>query len=351
MALTWKKIRRGIKYPVLVFLIKVFIVFIRLFPRSWILFFTKYFGKLAFWVVKSERVRTINNLKLIYTEKSDKEIRSMAKEVFANQAMNFGDYVRTLHYTTRKQFEKIVDIEGEEYLKEAYEKGKGVLCLMSHTGSWEFSAILPSVMGYSTTALSRPLPNPRIDKLIVKYRQSRGLKNISRGDAYSKLLASLADGDCTIIMIDQDTAVPGIFIDFLGKTAYTPTGAARLAFDSRSEVVPMFIKRQKNNRHLFKIYPAMSFIDTGNVDDDIMKNTQQYSDIIGEFIKENPTQWVWMHERWKSTPDTIGASIEKRRLRRLRIAEHERQLAIIEENKKARKERWRKRLKLKKGNS
>ncbi len=347
MAITWKKIRRGIKYPILVFLIKVLIVLIRLFPRSWVLFFTKHTGKLAFWIVKSERLRTINNLKLIYLDKNDKEIHSMAKKVFVHQAMNFGDYVRTLHYKSRKKFEKIVDIEGEEYLKEAYEKGKGVLCLMSHTGSWEFSAILPPVMGYSTSALSRPLPNPRIDKLIVKARQSRGLNNISRGDAYSKLIKTLADGDCTIIMIDQDTAVPGIFIPFLGKTAYTPTGAARLALDSGSEVVPVFIKRQKNNKHLLKIMPSLPTINTGDVEKDVLDNTIQYSDLIGEFIKENPTQWVWMHERWKTTPDTVEASIEKRRIRRKRIAERELALAINEEKRKARKERWRNRFRIK----
>ncbi len=351
MALTWKKIRRGIKYPILVFFIKIFILFIRLFPRKWVLRFTKRVGGLASLLIKSEREKTINNLKYIYSDKSDEEIKRMAREVFQHQAMNFGDYVRTLHYKTPQQFSKIVDIEGEEHLKNAYEKGKGVLCLMSHTGSWEFSAILPSVYGYETSALSRPLPNPRIDKLIVEARQSRGMKNISRGDAYAKLLVALSEGDCLIIMIDQDTAVPGVFIPFLGKTAYTPTGAARLALDSGSEVVPIFIKRQKNNKHLLKILPALPTINTGDVDKDVLENTVIYSDTIADFIKENPTQWVWMHERWKTTPDNIGESIEKRRIRRKRIAEREEALALLEEKREARKERRRKIFKIKKGNS
>jgi KDO2-lipid IV(A) lauroyltransferase len=236
----------------------------------------------------------------------------MAKEVFIHQALNFGDYVQTLHYTSRNDFSKIIDIEGEDNLKAAYEKGKGVLCLMSHIGSWEFSAILPPVMGYNTTALSRPMPNPRIDKLIVGARQKRGMKNIGRGKAYPHLIEALTKGDCLIIMVDQDTQAPGVFVDFLGKRAFTPVGAARLALDTKSPVVPMFMIRQPNNRHLFKILPPLELIDTGNRERDLYENTRIYTGVISRFIHEHPTQWVWMHERWKTTPEDYQRFLEKK---------------------------------------
>ncbi len=314
MSISWKKIRRGIKYPILVFLIRFFILLIRFLPIRWILKMTSGLGDIAFKLVKSERKKTIKNLSLIYgNDKTEKEIYQMAREVFQHQGMNFGEYVRTLHYTQREDFSKIIDIEGEENLKEAYDKNVGVLCLMSHTGSWEFSAILPPVMGYNTTALSRPMPNPRIDKLIVQARQKRGMKNIGRGKAYPQLIEALKQGECLIIMIDQDTTVPGVFVDFMGKSAFTPVGAARLALETKSPVVPMFMMRQPNHRHLFKILPALELIETGDYEKDILENTRLYAKVISDFIKENPTQWVWMHERWKTTPKDVEAFLEKKR--------------------------------------
>lgn len=314
MSISWKKIRRGIKYPILVFLIRFFILLIRFLPIRWILKMTSGLGDIAFKLVKSERKKTIKNLSLIYgNEKTEKEIYQMAREVFQHQGMNFGEYVRTLHYTQRADFSKIIDIEGEENLKEAYDKNVGVLCLMSHTGSWEFSAILPPVMGYNTTALSRPMPNPRIDKLIVQARQKRGMKNIGRGKAYPQLIEALKQGECLIIMIDQDTTVPGVFVDFMGKSAFTPVGAARLALETKSPVVPMFMMRQPNHRHLFKILPALELIETGDYEKDILENTRLYAKVISDFIQENPTQWVWMHERWKTTPKDVEAFLEKKR--------------------------------------
>lgn len=310
----WKQIRRGIKYPILVFLIKVFIRFLRVFSRPFVLRICRVFGKIAFVLVKGERRKTIKNLTLIFCgEKTSAEIYQMARQVFVHQALNFGDYIHTLHYTTREQFSEIVEIRGEAHLKAAYEKGKGVLCLMSHAGSWEFSAILPPVMGYPTSALSRPMPNPRIDELIVGYRQKRGMKNIPRLNAYPRLIEALNLGDCLIIMIDQDTTVKGVFIDFFGRQAYTPIGAARLAMDSQSPVVPMFMRRLPNNKHQFTICPAIEWKDTGEVEKDLLENTKAYTQAIEAAIREDPEQWVWMHERWKTTPKDVEAFLQRKR--------------------------------------
>lgn len=308
----WKKARRGIKYPILVFLIKSFVLVVRLVPRKAVLAFCRAVGQLAFTMARSNRKKTVKNLSHIYGNKlSQVEIKDLARSVFVHQAMNFGDYIKTLHCTTREGFAGIIDIEGEEHLKAAYEQGRGVICLMSHTGSWEFSAIILPVMGYSTSALSRPLPNPRIDKLIVEARQRRGMKNISRGKAYPKLIDAINSGDCLIIMIDQDTTAPSVFVDFLGRRAYTPVGAARLALDTKAPVVPMFMRRKADNTHQFTILPPVDLIDTGDRENDLLENTRVYSNIISDFIDKYPDQWVWMHERWKTTPESQKLFVEK----------------------------------------
>ena len=139
------------------------------------------------------------------------------------------------------------------------------------------------------------------------------MKNIARGKVYDQLVNVIKKGECLIIMIDQDTMVKGVFVDFLGKQAYTPIGAARLAMDTRAPVLPMYMKRLANNKHQFTILPQLPFINTGNDDADLIENTRIYNKAIEEIIMETPEQWVWMHERWKTTPEDVERFLQKKK--------------------------------------
>ncbi|GAO31424.1 lipid A biosynthesis lauroyl acyltransferase [Geofilum rubicundum JCM 15548] len=157
------------------------------------------------------------------------------------------------------------------------------------------------------------MPNPKINDLIVGYRQKRGMNNIGRRNAYPKLMDALGKGECLIIMIDQDTQAKGVFVDFFGHKAYTPTGAARLAMESQSPVLPMFMRRLPNNQHRFTILPPIPWKDTGSEATDLLENTKEYTKVIESVIREDPEQWVWMHERWKTTPADVELFLKRKR--------------------------------------
>ena len=304
--MTWKEFKRSIKYPALVALAKLLIFTTRLFPRKWALWFYGRLGSMAFSMLKKEQRKTMANLRIAYgAEKSEEELKRMARNTFVHQAKNGADYILALKVKTRDQYSRFVDIVGEEHLKKAYDRGKGVICLINHTGSWEFSAITPSILGYETTAVSKALKNEQLNNMIINYRKSRGLKNLSRGKTYPLLIEALNGGDCLIIMIDQDTKVKSVFVDFMGTPAYTPIGAALLALDTEAAVVPMSIKRLPNDKHQFTIKPEIELIETGDKKADILSNTKKFNQIIEEYVRDAYDQWVWMHERWKTTPEKV----------------------------------------------
>ena len=170
-----RKVKYSIKYPVIFFFLRILIWITRSMSRDRAI---RVYGKLAsgaFAILPRDRKKTINNIKVIYGDTmSEEEIREMARKVFVHQAMNLADYVWTLYVETRDEFLKYVDIVGEEHLKQAYDKGKGVLCLICHMGSWEFSAITPPLLGYETTAVSKALKDERLNKMIIGHRERRG---------------------------------------------------------------------------------------------------------------------------------------------------------------------------------
>jgi KDO2-lipid IV(A) lauroyltransferase len=139
-----RKLKRNTKYPVIFFFLRILIRITRALSRQRALRIYGSLASAAFAILPRDRQKTINNIKVIYGDKLDeKAIKDMARKVFVNQAKNLADYIWTLHVETREDYLKYVDIVGEEHLKNAYDRGNGVLCLICHMGSWEFSAITP----------------------------------------------------------------------------------------------------------------------------------------------------------------------------------------------------------------
>ena len=271
-----------------------------------------------------------DNLTLAYGEsKSTEEKYNIGKYIFLTLVRTFNDYAWWSKKTTRKEFLKYFTIEGEEHLKAAYERGKGVLCLVPHTCGWEFSAIMPPILGYETSAVSSKIKNPALNKFMIDLRETRGMKNFSRQDhCYDRLVGALNNGDCMIIMIDQDSMnIRGEFLDFFGHKAYTPLGCARLAMDSGAAIVPMFTIRQGDGKYLFKILPEIPFETTGDKQYDIVHNTQLHNNAIESIVREYPDQWIWMHKRWNTTPEILAKHLESRK--RQKAMEN----AATEENK------------------
>ena len=104
-------------------------------------------------------------------------------------------------------------------------------------------------------------------------------------------------------LADQDAGPGGAFIKFLGKTASTPLGPAVFSRRFSAPVVPAFIIRQENGRHLVKIGKPLHFEDTGDTDADLLRFTEQMTKILEDVIRENPTQWLWFQKRWNTPPE------------------------------------------------
>jgi KDO2-lipid IV(A) lauroyltransferase len=125
---------------------------------------------------------------------------------------------------------------------------------------------------------------------------------IERGRETFKMLKTLKTGGMVIILIDQDTKVKSRFINFLGKPAATPIGGTIMAQKTGAAVVPIYITMQPDYSQVIRIYPEVQMVSTGDPEVDLITNTQNISNTTEKVILDNPSQWVWIHERWKTQP-------------------------------------------------
>jgi KDO2-lipid IV(A) lauroyltransferase len=311
---SFKKIRKDIKYSLLVAAIKVLLVLIRVLPRKVSMQMAAGLGTLAFWLIKEERIKTIRNLTIAYgEEKSAAEIAAMARDVWVNLGKSGVEFAIKMGQEDPEDFFKDLEVRGKEFLQQAIQNGKGGLALISHIGCWEGTAMGIPMLGFPAYAIGKRLGNEKLNKLLFESRGKKGVPTLARGSSYKTILRTLRENNIIGILIDQDTDVRGVFVDFYGKPAHTPIGAAMLAMDSGAPVLPMFYLKKPDDTYEFIIEKEIPLVKTGNRRQDMEENTRRFHEVIEKYIKKYPTQWVWMHNRWKTTPEMVE---EKKKAKR-----------------------------------
>lgn len=308
----FKELRKTIKYTLLVAAIKVLLVVIRLLPRKVAMRIGASLGAVSFRLFSQERRKTINNLTIAYgKEKSGVEIGAMAREVWINLGKSAIEFAIKMAQDEPEEFFRDLEVRGKEHLQDAYRKGRGVLALISHTGCWEGTAMGVPMLGFPAYAIGKRLSNEKLNALLFESRGKKGVPTLARGSSYKTILRTLKENNVIGILIDQDTDVRGVFVDFYNRPAHTPIGAAMLAMDSGAPVVPIFYLKKEDDTYVFVIEKEIPLVMTGNRKQDMAENTRRFHAVIEKYIRKYPTQWVWMHNRWKTTPEMVANRTKK----------------------------------------
>ncbi len=194
----------------------------------------------------------------------------------------------------------MVSCKGFEHLESAAQRKKGVIALTAHFGNWELLGAYVVHRGIPLRVVGTALQDPRIDALLVSTRNRAGYTNIARGKDTKEILRALQKGEALGMLIDQDTKVAGVFVDFFGIPAYTPTGPAVLASKYEVPIVPIFMWLKEDLTYQLECFPPLELSRTDDAAHDIEVNTRKCSEAYEKIIRQHPEQWAWMHKRWKT---------------------------------------------------
>jgi Kdo2-lipid IVA lauroyltransferase/acyltransferase len=245
----------------------------------------------------------MRNLALAYPEKSRAERARILRGVFTSLGRQLAEVCLFPKYT-QKNIGTVVVYDGFENFERAVARGKGVLFLTGHLGGWELSAFAHSLYGHPLHVVMRALDNPYLDQLSRQYRTMHGNSMIDKDEPVRALLSAMKAGETVGILMDTNmTPQQGVFVNFFGIAACTASGLARIALRTDAAVVPGFtIWDQSLGKYRLRFDPPVELVRTGSDESDIVANTQKFTSIIEEYVRQYPDQWLWVHRRWKTTP-------------------------------------------------
>jgi KDO2-lipid IV(A) lauroyltransferase len=271
-------------------------------------------GSIWFATIRHHRNRALDNIRRAYPEMSEKQVHNLARASIQHLFMLGMEVLFTPRLIRIDTFRNYVDLgkDFQQTLQLLMARNKGLIVLTGHYGNWEILGYVLATLGFETATVARPIDNPYCDDWVFGVRARQGQRMIDKRGATTELTQLLEEGGCVAFVADQNAGSKGLFVDFFGRKASTFKSIGLLAMTYEVPVVVGYSRRM-NNRFQFKIatqdiiWPA----DWKDQDDPLRYITQRYTSAIEQFAREEPTQYLWVHRRWKSRPKNEKPEPEK----------------------------------------
>jgi Kdo2-lipid IVA lauroyltransferase/acyltransferase len=260
-----------------------------------------FLGRCFYLAPTKDRLWCRQHLRLVFgAKRPEKEIQAIAKRVYAGLGKNLFDALY-LSRKSREELDRVIQCDDLSALRVAYAMKRGVLTVTAHTGCFEMLLHYFAAQGFACFAIGRELYDRRIDELVKRHRSGENIVYCHRSEHPRRFVRLLQEGRLFGVLVDQDTDVDGVFAHFLGRLAYTPSAAVKLAlrFD-----IPTFVvttARQDDDRHRIFVR-EVHLVKTENDVRDLVSAVETINGEIGKTIMAYPHQWVWMHRRWRRKP-------------------------------------------------
>ena len=235
-----------------------------------------------------------NNLRIAFPNLSDNEIKKYILEMWEYYGKIFAEYIFLSELRNNKKAN--IKISGIHILEKLRINNDSVVFISGHFDNFELMAMYLEKSGIKLSAIYRPLNNffmnTIMEKLRTKYICKKQIKKGRTGIRES--LRLFKEGYSIALMIDQRVS-EGPKINFFNKEAYTTTVPAQFVKKFNCKVVPINIVRTNNINFEIKVFEPFEF----KKNDSINEITLALNKWLENMIIENPSKWIWSHNRWK----------------------------------------------------
>lgn len=261
-------------------------------------------GRFFYYCLPYRKRVILSNISTVFGDSlSNDEKKHLTKAFYSHFAKCFFETI-LVRFLSEDALRARVTVKGHEHMLKTAAKGRGVLVLTGHFGSFEF-APLGGVLNFKAFQgqfhfIRRTLNNKWVERILFSRYRRMGLQVIPKHQALTKVQEALDNNHAVIFVLDQHASLKnrdGIAVPFFGKDAGTYRSLASFQRYTNIPVVPASSYRLPNGKHVLEFHPPLMWEETEK--DALYHNTRRYNEMLEKMILEHPEQWMWFHKRWK----------------------------------------------------
>ncbi|AEG31717.1 lipid A biosynthesis acyltransferase [Thiomicrospira cyclica ALM1] len=282
-------------------------------------------GTLLYHLARSRRRLVLANLTIALPDHPKAQREAIAKQHFQSLGVQlfaemtecwFGPY-RGGHVFGNSNDRLAVEFEGMANFEAALAQGRGLIILTPHFTHLEMTGLLLSRL-MALNPVYRPHDNPLVDALILRGRTFAIGEHQTRpvpAQATRKMITLLRNQQTLGYLPDQRYRGKGhVTVPFFDQPAKSHTATSKLAALTHALVVPTFTERRYDPirypkqgwYYVVRFYPALDDFPSG----DDAEDTQRLHALYEIEIKKNPSQYLWVHNRWDLSKQAIAELID-----------------------------------------
>lgn len=221
--------------------------------------------------------------------------KKLVWRAWRNFARGVLDTTAVMHYSKQHIIDS-VKLEGEEHIRRALEKGKGVLGLSAHLGRFTLIGARLAASGYPFSVVVKHPADERFARLTDEYRAQVGIHTIPakpRRAAVRGILKALRENRIVLIIADEFKS-GDVMVEFFGMKLPAPRGPATMAIRTGAATLPMFATLQSDASVLLSVGAPIPAVDREEVEASVVATTALYTRHLEDAIRRYPDQWNWL---------------------------------------------------------
>lgn len=233
------------------------------------------------------------NLRHAFPEKNADEI----EKIVAGMWDNLGRVVA--EYPHLDDIWHVTEVANAHLIDEMKNDGRGGIVVGGHLANWEVPPVIVKRENLDFAIVYRKPNNPGVETLLRKARGGANVDQIPKGGAGARVMFSmLKKGKHIGVLVDQKLN-EGIAVPFFGQPAMTAPAVASLALKMNIPLYPMRIERLSGAHFKITFFSALDLRELN----DSYAIMSRINNLLEEWIRDKPEQWLWIHRRWGRWPD------------------------------------------------
>jgi len=239
-----------------------------------------------------------DNLRLVFPEKSDLEIKTITKKFFHHFCDMILESIKSMNISL-KSMKARYTFKNLDIIKDFEKQNKSIVLMCAHYGSWEWIFILQTYTSHRGYGIYKRLQNKYFDRLIKSIRARYNSYLITTKETFKVLEEAKKNGILSMngFASDQSPKKNKAYHwnEFMGIKVPVHTGAEMLAKKLDMPIVFFAVERKKRG-YYEATFQTLAENPTDFKDYEI---TDKFLKLVEKQIHEAPEYYLWTHKRWK----------------------------------------------------